>query len=188
MNVLSRVCLMVRLIGGVAFAIGCASHIARPAPLGRSLDRTPYRAAAETIAVAPEAWARLYGPVLRFYRPSSGQARWLEPRLLPASRGDTAGPRLDSATVRMIIAASGVARLCVRGIAPAEGCEAARGGILRLSAPYAADTQTARVVARFEGVPGPYAPGTAYSGTEVFLLRRAGDAWVIAAHEPAAVP
>jgi hypothetical protein len=38
----------------------------------------------------------------------------------------------------------------------------------------------------FEGYSGPYAPGTAFSDTEVFLVARQKDKWRIEMHAAAA--
>ncbi len=154
---------------------GCAHTREQPLPPASAV---PYRAATETVDVAPSEWPRLYRPVLRFYGPPSNQARWLDRQLLPATPGDSAGPLLDPATARALVAASDVERLCVRDDAAA-ACDRALGGVLRLSAPFAPDSTTARVAVRFELVSGPGAPGTAYSGTQVFLLRRQSDGWTI---------
>jgi len=167
---------------GLAAAVlgGCAGVRARPgAPLADgSVDATPFRTAAESVVLPPGEWPRLYRPVLRFYGPPSNQARWLDRQLLPATPGDSAAPLLDPATARALVAASGVERLCVRDDATA-ACDRALGGVLRLSAPFAPDSATARVAVRFELVSGPDAPGTAYAGTQVFLLRRRSDGWTI---------
>ena len=171
------------VVAGVVAAgavAGCAHTRERTLP---PASATPYRVATETVDVAPAEWPGLYRAVLQFYRPGPGQARWLDRRLLPAGPLDAGDAELDQAAARRLIEASGVSRLC---LADRVGeCTAQRGGRLRISAPFAADTATARVVVRYEAVDA-YVPTPSYIGTQVFLLRRDRGGWAIAARAPAA--
>jgi hypothetical protein len=165
------------IAAALAVAVACRTPPpgGAPYPATASESRQP----GETAVESPEAQEPIYLAVLRFYRPGPGQARWLDRSLLPEAAGRVGG-ELDPRLMAKLIAALGP-DYCVRD---AGGCQAERGGILTLSLPYRVSADTVRVVARFEGVAGPFAPGTAFSGTEGFLLVRAGASWTIAEHRP----
>jgi hypothetical protein len=151
---------------------------AAPADFSTSL----YRLADETVTFEPADHEAIYRSVLHFYRPAGAQARWLDPHLLPAAPADT-GRTLDDGLAHRLIRSLGLTRFCLQE--EGAGCGASSGGILQLSPVYGLSSDRARLIVRFEGVARPFAGGTAYSGTEAFLLeRRAGD-WRIRAHAPA---
>jgi hypothetical protein len=108
--------------------------------------------------------------------------RWLDREVLPAARGDSIGA-LDSALVTRLILALGPSHFCMYREVPS--CSGRPGGSLRLSQVYGLSPDQARVVVHFEGYGGPYAPGTAFSDTEVFLVGRQKDKWRIATHAAA---
>jgi hypothetical protein len=166
-----------------AFALLAACHSttppgAAPADFSTSL----YRLADETVTFEPPDHEAIYRSVLHFYRPAGAQARWLDPHLLPAAPADT-GRTLDDDLAHRLIRALGPSRFCLQE--EAAGCGTSSGGVVRLSPVYGLSSDRARLIVRFEGVAPPYAGGTAYSGTEAFLLERHAGDWRIRAHAPA---
>jgi hypothetical protein len=166
-----------------AIALGACHGSAPQAPAPAEFNRSPYREAAESAAVSAADEEAIYLTVLEFFRPSGQQMRWLDREVLPAARGDSIGA-LDSALVTRLILALGPSHFCTYREVPA--CSGRPGGSLRLSQVYGQSPDRARVVVHFEGYSGPYAPGTAFSDTEVFLVARQKDKWRIEMHAAAA--
>jgi hypothetical protein len=145
------------------------------------VSTAPYRQEQEAIVADPGAQQTIYRAVLHFYRPGPGQSRWLDRHLLPSAQGD-AGRLLDALLTDRLVELLGKGSFCVLG---SSACAHQRGGIVRLSLPYATGPDVARVMVRFDGRDEPYAPG--FTSTEVFLLVRVRGKWKIHAHESAGV-
>ena len=180
---LPATCWSVSRASAAGFLLLAACHAATPpgtAPADFSTSL--YRLADETAIFQPADHEAIYRSVLHFYRPAGVQARWLDPHLLPAAPADT-GQTLDDDLAHRLIHALGPSRFCLEE--EAAGCNASSGGVVRLSPVYGLSSDRARLIVRFEGVAGPYAGGTAYSGTEAFLLERHAGEWRIRAHAPA---
>jgi len=170
-----------RAAAGALLLAGCHGA-AGPAPSPASVSPSPFRQPNETVSLPQDAVQAIYTAVLQFYRPAGGQVRWLDLRLLPATPHDTAAT-LDQALASRLIQGLGSARYCLDEAA--SRCTGLPGGRLRLSPVYGLTADEARVVVDFQGIGRPYAPETAYSGTQVFLLQRQTDAWNIRVHVPA---
>jgi hypothetical protein len=107
-------------------------------------------AAARAALTRDDAMAMYAVIVTRFFRPSGGQARWIDPRPLGDVRGpadSSAAP--DDAWADAVRDATGHARVCVFDPDAAESCRGRHGGVLRLSAPYADGDDAARVFVRW---------------------------------------
>lgn len=119
--------------------------------------------------------------VREFFRPTMGQARWIDPQPLAHRRARAA----DSAIVEgddwssMIVQAAGLRRVCAVG-ADAE-CRGRPGGVLRFSPPYAVGADSAVVFVRYTTVENGAAP-TPGTGLEMaFRMARHDREWRIAA-------
>ena len=123
----------------------------------------------------------IYRAVLHFYRPAGPNVRWLDPQVLPVSVADT-GAVWDRSLMLRLIDWLGPARFCLQDAYPT--CAGRSGGVLRVSPIYGSAPGRARLIVAFEGVGGPYAPSTAYSGLEVFLVEQHGGEWRIRTHAP----
>ena len=163
------------------------------APPARTSETTPIPAAAER--GTPEQRALLdeesrmsaYRSLIRdFFRPSRGQARWIDPRPLPDARSAAAEDqeRADDAWAAKVVAAVAHPRVCALEGEDRE-CRGRPGGVVRLSAPYAIDADTILVLARFATVHAGEDPSTAAStrargGPELqFWLARRGQGWKV---------
>jgi hypothetical protein len=163
---------------------GCrAATTVTPAPSG--LDRSPYRQPGESAWIPPADEEAAYLVVLKFYRPAGDQVRWFDPHLLPAAPVDTARS-MDPQLVMRLMSALASLRFCLEG--SDSSCTGRSGGVIRVSSVYGLAPDRARIIADFRGVAPAFAPGSAYSGTETFLLSRHDGAWKVQAHGPAAVP
>jgi hypothetical protein len=173
----------VRLVPRLIVALVLSGCGGTPLPplTPRVVSTGPYPHEQETVVADTGAQQDIYRAVLHFYRPGPGQSRWLDRRLLPSAPGDT-GRVLDARLTDRLVGLLGTGAFCVLGSA---ACSYQRGGVIRLSLPYATGPDVVRVLVRFDGRAGPYAPGTAFRGTEVFLLVRAGGGWRIHAHASA---
>jgi len=168
------------LVGGLA---GCHSAPpSSPYPTGYSLS--PYRQPAETAAVSPADREAIYHIVLQFYRPTHEQVRWIDQEALPTAPGDSVRA-IDPALIARLVQSLGSSRYCIQGGVPACPLHPT-GGSLRVSEIYGLNHGQVRLAVHFTGYAGPYASGSAYAGTEVFLVERENDQWRIAAHAPAA--
>jgi hypothetical protein len=151
-----------------------------PEPLVR--PTSPIRQPAESLPLSLTDQEAIYRAALRFYRPARHQVRWLDLRLLPAGARDgvdSLEPQMAERLVRDV----GSDHYCIHGRDSA--CNGSAGGILRVSSVFSASAGRARLLVSFTGVSGPYATGTATSGTEVFFLSWIRDGWGIVAHSPA---
>jgi hypothetical protein len=171
---------LVALLASVA-----ACHGARPAaPPVPEIEPVERGTAAAAAAVSPEDRLSIYTVIARnFFRPSGGQARWIDPRPL----GHVRDPRADSLVASDIEWADGVReaigheRICVLGMED-DGCRGRRGSLLRFSPVYADGDESARVFVRlipvFEETPDAKPDATRFE--IVFTMARSGRAWRIA--------
>jgi hypothetical protein len=171
-----------RILAAGAVLLAACHGPARLEPVPSDFALSPFRQPAETIALPLEDQEAIYRTVLHFYRPAGSHVRWLDGRLLPATP-DGAGPTLDRELALRLVQQLGPSRFCLRE--EAGRCEGASGGVLRVSTVYCRSADEARLVVEFLGVAEPFAPATAYSGTQVFLVERRSGGWRIRAHEPA---
>jgi hypothetical protein len=170
-----------RLVIGCLVFTACHSTATQlPAPT--AFARSPYRQPAETLALSSPDQEAVYRAVLRFYRPTRGHVRWLDRTLLTDAPGQSAAT-MERPLALQLIAEVDPSRFCLEEVRST--CPGRVGGVLRLSQVYAEASGQARVVVDFKGEAGPYAPGTAYSGLEVFVLDRHEPDWQIRAHTPA---
>jgi hypothetical protein len=159
-------------------AAGCAGG-----PRG-SLQPIPEHAAQASAVRGTDAAARaipeeqeieIISEVVRtFYRPTMGQARWIDARPLANERTTAADslakPEEDWADA--IVAAAGLRRVCTADAD--EACRGRPGGTLRFSKPYATGPESAVVFAQYSPVAG--GPG----GSEMeFRMVRRERAWHI---------
>ena len=163
----------------LALAACHASLVSTPAPA--PFSTSPWRQPAETLAVTPDEQEAIAYSVLAFYRPAAGKVRWIDERFFPAAQGDSV-VLLDPAMLPRLIQTMGSSHWCRQQLTAQ--CSGKIGGILQLSRPYAAEPMSVRVVVQFRGESGPFAPNTAYAGTEVFQLGRQEGKWVILSHLP----
>jgi hypothetical protein len=120
----------------------------------------------------------------RFFRPSGGQARWIDPRPLADTRGAAADSAVDAddAWADAVRDAAGLARVCVADPDAEQGaCRGRRGGVLRFSRAYRDADYGARVFVRYtpaadEGA-GPVPNGAVFE--LAFAMARDGRAWRI---------
>jgi hypothetical protein len=126
-------------------------------------------------AISGEQQLQIVAEVVRsFFRPSLGQARWIDPRPLAHRRtrdADSAAPA-DEDWAEGIVQAAGLRRVCT--LDAGSECTGRAGGILRFSAPYAEGCDSVVVFARYAPVSsGEWrAPGSEFSEMEFHLVRR----------------
>jgi len=174
---------------GVASACGSSKPETRVSP---SVLDSPVRGTEEAADSVPEATrTAVYRNLLRdFFRPISGQARWIDPHPLGEKRGaadstihaiadDELPP--DGGWAAFILEAAGMDRVCVLGGAE-DSCAGRKGGVLRLSPVYAAGPDRVHVYVRYTPHGGAVGPVT----EQRFTLTRRGDYWRIDDH--AAIP
>ena len=151
-----------------------------PIPAGATRGTPAQRA-----QVAGESGLAVYRTVVRdFFRPTRGQARWIDPRPLPDARTIVEEDRVraDDAWAAAIVAAIGHPNVCALEGDDGE-CRGRAGGVLRLSAPYAVGTDSAVVFARYATVHAGEEPAQAArvagrQGPELqFWLVRQGAGW-----------
>lgn len=152
-----RVYAYLALLG--AAALGCATRprdAIRPIPDQPSVSAGSLRgsvAAADKVSEA-EQIAVIRDLVRTFYRPTRGQARWIDPQPLAHRRTFAA----DSASVpdddwaNALVQAIALGRVCVLDRADHE-CRGRPGGVLRFSRVYSAASDSAIVFARYDPVP-----------------------------------
>lgn len=161
-----------RRVGAVVVAVplflGCHSPRSAvelaPAP-------SPIRGTEEAAdSVAERDRLAVYRELLRdFYRPASGQARWVDPRPLGERRGAAASDTSramsddemppDATWAEGIVQTSGLRRVCVLGGAE-DDCRGRAGGVLRFSSVYAAGPGRVRVFARYTPHGGQTGPSS----------------------------
>jgi hypothetical protein len=103
--------------------------------------------------VPPDDRSEIFAEIVRqFFRPTMGQARWIDPQPLAHSRARAA----DSAIVegddwsQGIMQAAHLGRVCALGADPE--CKGRPGTVLRFSPPYAVGADSAIVYVRFRSV------------------------------------
>jgi hypothetical protein len=134
-----------------------------------------YRDPSEVVVTDPAVVELVYETALRFYRPPRNQSRWLDPRLLPAARGDSAAGSLDASLATRLVARLGD-RFCVLG---SDGCDPDElGGELRVSPIYSEADGRMRVIVACRMV-WPTGP-TTDNGAQAFLIERTKRGWRIA--------
>lgn len=175
-----------RLALALAVGAGCrtARGIVGEAPAVRDVP-TRGDAAARAALTRDDELAIGSVIVTRFFRPSGGQARWLDPRPLGDVRDPTADAAAepDDAWADALREATGHARVCVFDADVADACRGRDGGVLRFSHPYAEGADGARVFvrwtpARSEGAPLPALGQPSFE--MVFAMERVGRGWRIA--------
>ena len=181
-----------RTLGVVLLLAGCA---ARSAPLDELVPARAVRGdPAQTELLSPAERLATQSAVVRgFFRPTGGQARWIDPRPLPARRDSQAEAQVrpDDGWAEELAAATGMQRVCPllaeSDLGEDEPCRGRSGGVLRVSAPYALPGgDTVMVYARYAPVRAAEDPSSAadrpsYDELEFELVRR-GDGWHIAKH------
>ena len=118
-----------------------------------------------------------------FFRPTRGQARWIDPRPLPDARGAADhAVEADDRWAAEIVSAVAHPAVCALEGDDAE-CRGRAGGVLRLSAAYAVHADTVIVFARYATVRAGQDPSDVVSrpdahGPEMqFWLSRRGRDW-----------
>jgi hypothetical protein len=175
----------------LATACGSSKPETRPAPAATA---SPVRGTEEAADSVPEqARTEVYRTLLRdFFRPTSGQARWIDPRPLGEKRGATDSTihavsddemPPDAGWAAGVAEASGLERVCVLGGAE-DSCRGRKGGVLRLSPVYAAGPGRVHVYARYTPYGGAVGPVT----EQRFTLSRRGDSWRITEHTDVSSP
>ncbi|MEO8032574.1 MAG: hypothetical protein ABI765_17125 [Gemmatimonadota bacterium] len=159
---------------------GCHNHSAE-GPVPSDYNRLPFASAAGAVTLAAADQEAIYLRVLQFYRSAGSDTRRIEEQLLPVSAADLATP-FDPALARRLVQQLGSTHYCFSGTVPS--CLDKMGGGLRLSIIDGLAADQARVAVHYSGGQ-VYAPGAAFSGTEVFLMRREPTGWRIVAHAPA---
>ena len=113
-----------------------------------------------------------------FFRPTRGQARWIDPQPLAHRRtpeADSLAP-VDEDWAIAIVQSSAVGRVCVLDETDHE-CRGRSGGVLRFSRVYFPRPDSAVVFARYDPWPRP-TDRASRSRLELELwLRRASDGW-----------
>lgn len=167
----------------LAGVLACHHARAVSAPDATPID-PPQRGTVDAARAVPaDDRLAIYTVIVRtFFRPSGGQARWVDPRPL----GDVRDARADSlaaANVQWAHAlreAIGHDRVCVLDEdAGDDGCKGRRGSLLRFSAPYAEADGTVRV---FTAVVPVFTPGDPIDTPfeMAFTMERRGRGWHIA--------
>ena len=171
----------VHLFAILALLASC-QHAPPSQPVPADYDRLPFAPAGNLIGNGSPDVEPVYLKVLQFYRPTHSQVRRLEDRMLPIAVADTGQP-LDPALAARLVQQLGSSHYCFHGTVPP--CISTIGGGLVLSAIQQLGPDRVRVAVHYIGDSTPYASGTAFSGTEVFLLERDHAGWRIVAHAPA---
>ena len=180
-----------RLCTGTAIALlfACAKPAppaAEPAPV--SVFRgVPAQAALLSDAEQVETYRTL---VRDFFRPTGGQARWIDPRLLPHRRDAADSLSDDTAWLEELVPSIGLRRVCALD-GPDHECRGRHGGVLRFSLPYAASTDTIRVFARYVPVAkgeDPAAVANRVGFEEEFSLTRRNGRLHISRHRTVGEP
>jgi len=193
----SAIATAARAVGVMLLLAGCA---ARGVPRD---ELTPARAvrgdSARTELLSPDERLATQRSVVRgFFRPTGGQARWIDPRPLPARRDSQADAQVapDDGWAEDLAAATDVPRVCPllgeNDLGEGGPCRGRPGGVLRLSAPYAlAGGDTVVVYARYAPVRAGEDPSavTGRWGDELeFQLVRRRGGWHIAKHRTVQAP
>lgn len=188
-----------RIVGILAtFALlGCASSPVRgvPRPIpddSRPVDTRVRGTATAAASITPDRRLEIYRELVRsFFRPTRGQARWIDPQPLSHTR-DVASDSLaveDDAWADEMVRTIGLRRVCVLDVRDDE-CRGRPGGVLRFSAPYALSSagDSAIVFARYSSVRAGE-PAVPRAGFEMeFRLARRDGAWRIVSKRTVASP
>ena len=162
--------------------LGCAGRLVRAAqpipdeprpataPQLRGLERDAAR-------IPPAERMEIYRELVRaFFRPTRGQARWIDPQPL-SHRRERASDSLaleDDEWAAALVRTIGLRRVCALDGGDEE-CRGRPGGVLRFSVPYAASAgiETAIVFARYSNVTAgqPAVPGAGFE-MEFHVTRR----------------
>jgi hypothetical protein len=175
--------LVVALAATCALSTACASH--KPRSTDVTPATSPIRGTEEQAdSVSDQDRNAVYRTLLRdFYRPTSGQAQWIDTRALGEKRGaaDSAARAMsddevppDASWAESVAEASGLQRVCVLGGAE-DNCRGRRGGVLRFSPVYAAGPGRVRVFASYTPHGGDVGPISEMG----FTLARRSDEWHI---------
>ena len=175
--------LAVALAAACVISTACASH--KPPRAEVTAAATPIRGSEEqSDSVSENDRTAVYRELLRiFYRPTDGQARWIDTRPLGEKRGaaDSAGRAMsddeappDVSWAESIAQASGLQRVCVLGGAE-DNCHGRPGGVLRFSPVYAAGPRRVHVFASYTPHGGEEGPTSEMR----FTLARRSDEWHI---------
>ena len=174
---------LVVLVAAGLVSAACSSH--KPPSAQVIAAESPIRGNEEQAdSVSDQDRTAVYRTLLRdFYRPTSGQARWVDTRPLGEKRGaadttaramsdDEAPP--DASWAESVAEASGLERVCVLGGAE-DGCRGRSGGVLRFSPVYADGPRRVHVYARYTPHGGAEGPTSELR----FTLVRRSDEWRI---------
>ena len=180
----------------LATLLAAACHGAPPAappPVPEAPDPPVRGSDAAAAALPPADRDAVYAQVVRFYRPSGGQARWLDPRPLASTRGAATDSAVaaDDEWALAVREGAGSARVCV--VDGEDGpCRGRTGGILRLSRAYAdAGGSEARVFVVYtpvRDVDGTFAPGAGPVMEMLFTFARDGGRWRMVDHRAVRAP
>lgn len=183
---------MRRPLLALALLAACRSAAPAPTPVPEAPDAPLRGDPAAAAALPPADRDAIHAAVLRFFRPTGRQARWIDPRPLAPVRGaetdSAAAP--DAAWALAVRESAGSARVCVLDDEGAP-CRGRSGGVLRLSRAYAAGDGEARVFVRYAPARESdgevvRAPGPAIES--LFTLARDGGRWRIVDHRPVRTP
>jgi hypothetical protein len=186
-----------RALAVLLLLAGCA---ARAVPRDELVPARAVRGdSAQTALLSPDERLATQRVVVRdFFRPTGGQARWIDPRPLPARRDSQAeaDARPDDDWAEHLAAATDIPRVCPllgeNDAGENAPCRGRPGGVLRISAPYAlAGGDTVVVYARYAPVRAEEDPSAAAErrGDELeFQLVRRRGGWHIARHRTVQAP
>ena len=170
-----------------ALSVACSSRKPETRATAAAVA-SPVRGTEEAADSVPEQVRHdVYRTLFRtFFRPTSGQARWIDPKPLGEKRG-SADPAIhavsddelppDAGWAAAIAEAAGMERVCVLGGAE-DPCRGRKGGVLRLSPVYAAGPGRVNVYVRYTPHGGAEGPVT----EQRFTLTQRTDYWRIAEH------
>lgn len=178
---------------------GCAGYGAREAI--RPIPEQPPLRGVPDVRGSESAASRIPGEqrlaivseiVRRFFRPTRGQARWIDPQPLAHRRGWSAdsAAHTDEEWAAGIAEAVGLRRVCALDENDVR-CRGRPGGVLRFSVPYASGADSAVVFARYTPVEKGTAasPGSGFGGFELeFNMVRRDGRWHIAGKRTIAGP
>lgn len=174
----------VATIVGLGLVLAAGSVLASPERVAAHGGWSPYRDSTEQSSVAATDVAAIYEVVLRFYRPPRHQSRWLDLRLLPATRDDRVPGTIERALGEQIVDALGRDWCLLEpSEARTESCSGRRhdqvflGAELRLSEIYATTPDRARVIVSCRLVWTSHQ--TTENGSQAFLLDRTPEGWRI---------
>ncbi len=164
--------------------LGCAGRLVRVQPIPDEPQpiEAPQRRGSErdALMIAPAERVEIYRELVRsFFRPTRGQARWIDPQPLSHRRERVADSLAleDDEWVDTIVRTIGLRRVCALDASDAD-CRGRPGGVLKFSTPYSASagSDSAIVFARYSNVTAgqPAVPGAGFE-IEFHLARRDGE-------------